>query len=65
MKPTNTNAQQKVKKKKKKKKKKTKKEGGDKAKSKSQDCCITFKPKNSKFCFLRIRGSEGREVYDL
>ena len=25
---------------------KAKKEGGEKAKSKSQDCCVTFKPKN-------------------
>ena len=33
---------------------KRKKRGGEKAKSKSQDCCVTFKPKNSKFCFLRI-----------
>ena len=27
---------------------KAKKRGGDKAKSKSQDCCVTFKPKNPK-----------------
>lgn len=33
---------------------KAKKEGGEKAKSKSEDCCVTFKPKNSKFCFLRM-----------
>ena len=25
---------------------KEKKKGGEKAKSKSQDCCVTFKPKN-------------------
>ena len=25
---------------------KRKKKGGEKAKSKSQDCCVTFKPKN-------------------
>ena len=25
---------------------KAKKRGGEKAKSKSQDCCVTFKPKN-------------------
>ena len=25
---------------------KRKKRGGEKAKSKSQDCCVTFKPKN-------------------
>ena len=29
---------------------KQKKRGGEKAKSKSQDCCVTFKPKN----FLEI-----------
>ena len=33
---------------------KQKKEGGEKAKSKSQDFCVTFKPKNLKFCFLRM-----------
>ena len=27
---------------------KRKKEGGEKAKSKSQDCCVTFKHKNSR-----------------
>ena len=27
-------------------KKSEKKKGGEKAKSKSQDCCVTFKPKN-------------------
>ena len=31
-----------------------KKGGGEKAKSKSHDCCVTFKPQNSKFCFLRM-----------
>ena len=31
---------------------KRKNKGGEKAKSKSQDFCVTFKPKNSKFCFL-------------
>ena len=31
-----------------------KKRGAEKAKSKSQDCCVTFKPKISKFCFLRM-----------
>ena len=56
---------------------KRKKRGGEKAKSKSQDCCVTFKPKNSKsrnfvFCacpnfasWYVASGSEGREVYDL
>ena len=29
---------------------KVKKRGGEKAK----DCCVTLKPKNSKFCFLRM-----------
>ena len=33
---------------------KAKKRGGEKAKSKSQDRCVTFKPKISKFCFLRM-----------
>ena len=65
MKPFIINAQQKEKKKRGKKSEKAKKEGREKVESKSQDCCVTFKPKNSKFCFLRIRGSEGREVYDL
>ena len=32
--------------------KKSKTRGGEKAKSRSQDCCVTFKPKTiSKFCF--------------
>ena len=56
---------------------KLKKKGREKAKSKSQDCCVTLKPKNSNLeillsahartsqanCFSS--GSEGREVYDL
>ena len=33
---------------------KRKNKGGEKAKSKSQDCCVTLKPHNSKFCFLRM-----------
>ena len=33
-------------KRKKKRQEKRKKRGGEKAKSKSQDCCVTFKPKN-------------------
>ena len=33
---------------------KRKNKGGEKAKSKSEDCCVTFKPHNSKFCFLRM-----------
>ena len=33
---------------------KAKKRGGEKEKSKSQDCYVTFKPKNSKFCFLHM-----------
>ena len=32
--------------KKKMRREKRKKKGGEKAKSKSQDCCVTFKPKN-------------------
>ena len=38
-------------------KKKRKKRGGEKAKSKSQDCCVACKPKNYViiiFCFLRM-----------
>ena len=34
---------------------KQKKGEGEKVKSKSQDCCVTFKPKTMlKFCFLRM-----------
>ena len=56
---------------------KRKKRGGGKAKSKSQDYCVTFKPQSSKsrnfaFCaspnfasWYFASGSEGREVYDL
>ena len=33
---------------------KVKKRGGEKTKGESQDCCVTFKPPNSKFCFLRM-----------
>ena len=33
---------------------KVKRDGRREVKSKSQDCCVTFKPKNSKFCFLRM-----------
>ena len=29
---------------------KRKKRGGEKAKSKNQDCCVTFKPQNFAFC---------------
>ena len=29
---------------------KRKKKGGEKAESKSQDCCVTFKPKNFAAC---------------
>ena len=51
MKPTKCPAREK-----KMRQEKRKKKGGEKAKSKSQDCCVTFKPKNemSKFCFLRM-----------
>ena len=40
MKPTKYPAREK------KRQEKGKKRGGEKAKSKSQDCCVTFKPKN-------------------
>ena len=46
MKPTKCPAREK-----KMRQEKRKKKGGEKAKSKSQDCCVTFKPK---FCFLRM-----------
>ena len=49
MKPTKCPAREK-----KMRQEKRKKKGGEKAKSKSQDCCVTFKPKISKFCFLRM-----------
>ena len=53
-----------------------KKNGARKAKSKSQDCCVTFKPKNYVEILLSVHartsqadilhlGSEGREVFDL
>ena len=67
MKPTKCPAREK-----KRRQQKRKKRGGEKAKSKSQDRCITFKPRNFAFraclnfaswCFAS--GSEGREVYDL
>ena len=41
MKPTKCPAREK-----KMRQEKRKKKGGEKAKSKSQDCCVTFKPKN-------------------
>ena len=40
MKPTKRPARQKN------EARKERKKGGEKAKSKSQDCCVTFKPKN-------------------
>ena len=46
MKPTKCPAREK-----KMRQEKRKKKGGEKAKSKSQDCCVTFKPK---LCFLRM-----------
>ena len=33
---------------------KRKKRGGEKAKSKSQDCCVTFKPQNLEILLLRM-----------
>ena len=52
---------------------KRKKRGGEKAKSKSPDCCVTFKPpKNFAFwaclnfaSWYFASGSEGHKVYDL
>ena len=40
---------------------KAKKKGGEKAKSKSQDCCVTFKPKN----YLEILLSAHAELCKL
>ena len=66
MKPTKCPAREK-----KMRQEKRKKKGGEKAKSKSQDCCVTFKPKNRNFAFCACpnfaswyfaSGSEGREV---
>ena len=51
---------------------KQKKREGEKVKSKSQDCCVTFKPKSWNFAFCACpnfanwysaSGTEGREVY--
>ena len=58
MKPFNINAQQKEKKKN--EARKAKKEGREKAESKSQDCCVTFKPKNSKFLLSAHSWIRGR-----
>ena len=54
---------------------KRKKRGGEKGRSKSQDCCVTFKPKNYVKILLSAHArtsqadilhldSEGCEVYD-
>ena len=71
MKPTKCPAREK-----KMRQEKRKKKGGEKAKSKSQDGCVTFKPKirksrNFAFCacpnfasWCFASGSEGRQVYD-
>ena len=50
---------------------KWKKRGGEKVKSKSQDRYVSFKPKNSKFCFMcklelhKLIFCIWREEYDL
>ena len=48
---------------------KERKKGGEKAKSKSQDCCVTFKPQNYLKILLSVHAwtsrSKGCEVYDL
>ena len=49
MKPTKWTAEEK-----KMRQEKRKKMGGEKAKSKSNDSCITFKPQNFKFCCLHM-----------
>ena len=50
MKPTKCPAREK-----KMRQEKRKKKGGEKAKSKSQDCCVTFKPKNYVEILLSVR----------
>ena len=37
---------------------KRKKKGGEKAKNKSQDCCVTFKPKNEILLSVHARTSQ-------
>ena len=49
MKPTKWTAEEK-----KMRQEKRKKRGGEKAKSKNKDCCVTIKPQNSKFCCLHM-----------
>ena len=69
MKPTKCPAREK-----KMRQEKRKKRGGEKAKSKSQDCCVTFEPSTLNFGFCACPNfaskyfssrSEDREVYDL
>ena len=69
MKPTRSPAKEK-----KIRQKKWKKRGGERAKSKSQDCCVTFKPKSRNFAFCACLNFtswyfapvlEGCEVCDL
>ena len=63
MKPTKCPAREKM------RQVKRKKKGGEKMKSKSQDCCVTFKPKNYLKILLSVHaqtsGSKGCEVYNL
>ena len=42
---------------------KRKKKGGEKAKSKSQDCCVTFKPKNYLVILLSARTSQAHILH--
>ena len=63
MKPFNINAQQKEKKKT--RQEKRKKRGERKPKVKVKTAVSLLNPKTRNFCFLRIRGSEDGEVYDL
>ena len=42
---------------------KAKKEGGEKVKSKSQDCCVTFKPKHYLKILLSAHASQTNILY--
>ena len=59
MKPTKCPAREK-----KTRQEKRKKKGGGKAKSKSQDCCVTFKPKNLEILlFAHARTSQADSLH--
>ena len=60
MKPTKCPAREK-----KMRQEKRKKKGGEKAKSKIQDCCVTFCACPNFASWYLASGSEGRQVYGL